>query len=707
MSKFQSVSRHLHASGLQLRGLAYLHLIRAYASRKVDVGWIPTVLKDMEADKQTPTVEHLTLLLEAAANAGNVTTCRMVYGQFRRASGRVRNSIHGLMAATLIKAGHLDEAKALLSRLEESKGPFGTAVFNTAVRHFLHTGCLKEALLFIKEFPPDSIRHGSKVGRTTAYELSMTVFQRADDYDGVASTLRHMHAAGLFPGPGFLYALLSVLNDKAKNHTDAEMNRADTVLQHLEAFNALTALPAYNMAIAYYSRRGNVHKAEKLLKALAGAGLQPDVRSFMPILSAYADQGAAIRAEMCISSMQEYEVTPDIPVYTALIKAHMRASDLNAAWDTFKEIRDRGLVPDTAVWTLMMRVVSELDAGEAANKCEGFLAQMKKEGVAPNERTFAALIKACSKQPERALQHLQGMKADGLSPNVYCFAALIEAYVIAGNVTAALEHFENMLSEGIRPNAVIFNILLGGASAKRDLVALDQLYREMRAANVSPDSSTVFLLIHTCAKWSPDMHAAEQLYKEFVVNASRSHKNSQDVYHAMMNGYAQRGDVQACLNIRDHMFQAGYAEDRITRNIIMTAYGRVGEWKQVKDLWEVTLREGTVGQDSVVVALDVAGRYGTVEDVRMVVEQCAGLGIAFGENAYNSYMEALCRHEKFEHSIIVLYDMVGTGVEPTIKTYWTIVQPLTAAGRMLDVEHVRGFLERQYPHAVPPGLIVE
>ncbi|KAI9017456.1 hypothetical protein BC832DRAFT_27953 [Gaertneriomyces semiglobifer] len=222
----------------------------------------------------------------------------------------------------------------------------------------------------------------------------------------------------------------------------------------------------------------------------------------------------------------------------------------------------------------------------------------------------------------------------------------------------------------------------------------------------------------------------------------------QEVYHTLMAYYAEKGDVQRVEKVFEDMLVDSGAPERqrapsnvsacqplsnipmeqITKlptselvntqtiNILIHAHARASQYDRVQTLYTllkerhlfsmnssttlspITSRQYTVTPMTVMHVFDAIGRLGTHDDLTAVLHDSHLLQISFTENTYNSLLEALGRFKEFQKMESVLYNMLANGIRPTMKTFWTVIQPMTRAG--WNVSSALRVFERE--EAVPP-----
>ncbi|KAJ3019837.1 Glucose-repressible alcohol dehydrogenase transcriptional effector [Thoreauomyces humboldtii] len=648
-------------------------------------------------------VNLLVMLLEASRKRKDTTLALSVYDRLTglpAVSPDALDRARTIMTVLFLEVGRTLEGQNLLDAVENDDKAFHVhaCVMDELMRRnqVAAAATVMPGYLRVLDRMPVS-RSRKRAG----YKRALSVFAAKGDLAGVTGAVRSIAEHGRLD-PKAVASVVSTLVSRARTPQSAVT--LAVVLEDIAARGWLRGVPVSNVVMGFMARHGLAHKAEAILNMLLDMGLRPDVHSFTCLVSAYANAGDHKAAQARFDMMKDHGLKPDSAAYTALMQSHRRGGDLKGVRTCFDNMIAAGVPPDVFTFTIMMEVSVEesmtTKKQDAAAACDALWTDMDRRSVYPNVRTWTALIRS---DPTRAVDRFEQMQQARVTPDAHCFAAVMNACVSIGDQGAAERLYARMTAQRIKPTTVVFNVLLKAALIDGNADASIRLYVEMRRAGIKGDDSTLFLLVDCVGKHAEGMDFAEKTFREATITSSQrgSPPPTQDVHHALMNGYARRGHVEACLATRDALLRSGHSDDRVTRNIVLHAHARAGDWTCVKGLWTEMIETGQAGQDTVAHVLDSAGRNGTGLDVREVARRCKELGWEMEENACNSYIEALCRVGDCEAAIEVLFDMLGRGVEPTEKTFWTIVTPLMKRKMRKDVERVIGFLQRHYPECVP------
>ncbi|XP_064094346.1 pentatricopeptide repeat-containing protein 1, mitochondrial-like [Macrobrachium nipponense] len=156
-------------------------------------------------------------------------------------------------------------------------------------------------------------------------------------------------------------------------------------------------------------------------------------------------------------------------------------------------VKDK-VVPDLRTFTQLLNSLPPSTEAE-----ESLLQSMKNVGLAPDTQFCNMLIrKRCYRGDSGAAKDvLDLMQEHGLLPDLITFGCLA---LSCKTVASAAEFLENMDTAGFRPNLEIMKILVKNSVVKENYYYTHELLREMHCRGVVPDESLLSLLEKARAK---------------------------------------------------------------------------------------------------------------------------------------------------------------------------------------------------------------
>lgn len=311
---------------------------------------------------------------------------------------------------------------------------------------------------------------GAVLANPVSYNIMVDFYARRKLPELAAETVRQMRAVGVIPGRVALTALIKAY---------AEARRPD---EARAAFDALAD---------HLEERGRVKRAElaryppdeaERRLATIDKSSSPDVEAWNTLVRSYGLVARWREASAVVRDMKAAGVAPNLLTYTNIATAALRAGqykvalawldELDEVYQSALEARERGaakrrlrLRPNVVAYT--MKILAHAKLGDLAGAAHA-LRRMRDCRVAPNARTFAALLEACvtADQPHAGLALADEMRrVEGVEEDVVIRTLLLKCYFLAGDAakaTALLEDMERAPDRRDRPNLVTYNAALAG-----------------------------------------------------------------------------------------------------------------------------------------------------------------------------------------------------------------------------------------------------
>ena len=391
------------------------------------------------------------------------------------------------------------EAEAWIRRMEAAGIKADVASYNMVLSAHCKSSmrCAERFLqtLYSKKVPVN----------TSTLNLLLGGYARLGDTRGAIDCLRSFKERAV-RADGMTWKLL------VKAVTDASSG-ALQLLETMISEGFTPELACFNAILAHFASKKDVPSAERCMKCLIHAGLEPDAASHLAMLQACA--GDAIRGEYWLSSMaskgleanasvitqffhgiaklgdvqrlerllRKYRDAGGEPVsgmYNALISAHAQRGDVEQAQKWFEEMVDVGCQGDVASFSALVHACAKSNQLERA---ETWIEKMEASGVPANVVTYNSMINACARcaNADRAEVWLRRMEQNGLHPVLVTYNSLVNAFVKAGRRAEAEEYLPVMCNRGIQPDAVTYSTLIHAWVSARDPARAEMWLKQMLA----------------------------------------------------------------------------------------------------------------------------------------------------------------------------------------------------------------------------------
>ncbi|CAI5467213.1 unnamed protein product, partial [Closterium sp. Yama58-4] len=163
-----------------------------------------------------------------------------------------------------------------------------------------------------------------------------------------------------------------------------------------------------------------------------------DVYTYSTVIQILAQAGRFQAAFAVKSDMDQSGVPANVVTWTSLIGTCARAGFVDHAFRVFEEMVGSGCEATTAVYNLMIDMCAEAGLEDRA---VGLLREMQAGGRRKGEKGEKGdeVIKACTGSPQRARAFVGEMRAAGIAPNERTWVALLDCHGTNADTNAAVQ----------------------------------------------------------------------------------------------------------------------------------------------------------------------------------------------------------------------------------------------------------------------------
>ena len=253
---------------------------------------------------------------------------------------------------------------------------------------------------------------------------------------------------------------------------------------------------------------GDVDAAERCLEELLEAAdeVMERTRVLVAKAAAQSEDGEAPKALLGERAAAYRRARPDATCWNTLIRGYARTLRWRAAADCLQRMRDAGCPPDLVSYTNVataclradrpkeaLRRLDELERARAAAVAVTGPGGRAARRLRPNvvAYTIGCLAHAKTGDLVGALLVLRKMRDAGVAPNERTCAAVLECCLKAGRPSSAMGLVEEMRASGVREDVVTSTLLLRCHLAAGEPAQASRLLDEMEASAVDGAVSAV------------------------------------------------------------------------------------------------------------------------------------------------------------------------------------------------------------------------
>eukprot|EP00929_Paragymnodinium_shiwhaense_P063844 TRINITY_DN31947_c0_g1_i1.p1 TRINITY_DN31947_c0_g1~~TRINITY_DN31947_c0_g1_i1.p1 ORF type:complete len:1043 (+),score=309.32 TRINITY_DN31947_c0_g1_i1:114-3242(+) len=196
----------------------------------------------------------------------------------------------------------------------------------------------------------------------------------------------------------------------------------------------------YNTLIDACARNGEMSRVQKLLQEMVRQGIQPNVITHSAIIKGYCQEG---RIESALEVMEEMRANPalrpDEHTYNTVINGCARQGLYDKGMGMLQEMCEAGIRPTNFTLSVLMKLAGRGRHLEGAFEMVNNLS--KKYRLHPNVQVYNNLIQACigNRATKRAFEEVmvERMVKEGVRPDTRTYALLLRAYIDANEIKDA------------------------------------------------------------------------------------------------------------------------------------------------------------------------------------------------------------------------------------------------------------------------------
>ncbi|KAL3159478.1 hypothetical protein ABBQ38_009900 [Trebouxia sp. C0009 RCD-2024] len=397
------------------------------------------------------------------------------------------------------------KALAFLEVMQSSEGHIrpDTVTYNTVLKACCNAGQLARAMQASPCTP-----HVFMSMMQSGVELTITTFgtlliagAEAHDYSLVWEYLEH---AGLEANPACINAYVQALVyqgewSEAQKHFRNLLGRGSRVRAPIVTINTI---------MAAYMKQGMFDQVQQVFDDMYTAGLQPNIMTYITLLSSYAELGKWQNALHVLNHMCQPQVAI-VPntlafnhVLSALLKAaaqpcmpDLRAGLAESGVGLFNQMLNRRRTPpDCNTYDTLISLMLEVGApGQALH-----LHQLKmQQGLAMNTGGLSRIVTSCSQLGlcEEAFAGWTMTQAAGAAPDPACLTALLAALHAAKQWQHAVHVFQASRQAQVQPDATAHNLVLATLVDAEQLQGSLSLLADMQAEGLQAEAASCDRLV--------------------------------------------------------------------------------------------------------------------------------------------------------------------------------------------------------------------
>eukprot|EP01018_Ginkgo_biloba_P034752 Gb_24816 [translate_table: standard] len=301
-----------------------------------------------------------------------------------------------------------------------------------------------------------------------------------------------------------------------------------------------------------------------------------DSSTYAYLLQECVNKKALPEGKLVHAHVTEKGFMPDRFLGNTLVNMYAKCGSLVDARRVFDQTPERNVVS----WTVM--IAAYVRYGYADEALTLFY-EMLREGIQPNQFTFATILPACANLA--AVEHGKKIHEEVIrgefQSDIFVGSALVDMYVKCRNVENARHVFDKMPHRDV----VSWTAMIAGYAQNGNGEEAIKLFRQMQMAGVKPDSDTFAIVLPACA----NLAALEQGKEIHEVIIRSGYQYNVFVCSALVDMYAKCGSIENARHVFDQMPQ----QDVVAWNAMIVGYAMHGCGKEALRLFGQMQHSGT------------------------------------------------------------------------------------------------------------------
>ncbi|XP_023634891.1 pentatricopeptide repeat-containing protein At4g21880, mitochondrial isoform X2 [Capsella rubella] len=384
---------------------------------------------------------------------------------------------------------------------------------------------------FIKEASPESR------GRLVYYEMLLWI--QVGDEEKIHKLCNAVDDSGLSLSILQEYYLVALCEKDSKENLQKLLEIVD--------ITKVSSPDALKSIFEYLGKSLSESVAVRLLWDLRDCG-KDGVETVSNLISNYATCISNSTVENAIFKFnklhEELDIMPSSTSYENLVGYLCGSNEVATALDIVENMCESGLEISANILHSLLQAIEQI---LAFNLVQRIYSIMSSKNVRPNSETFRRSINLCIriKDFEGAYHMLGNLKNFKLAPNCSMYNSILAGYFREKKVNSALKVLKEMKEADVKPDSITFSYLIQYCS-EEDAIA--EYYEEMKQAGLKTNKHVYMSLIKAYASCGQFKKAKRVLKDQRI-----SPKDHNELKSVLISALATNGNITDALSIYEEM----------------------------------------------------------------------------------------------------------------------------------------------------------
>ncbi|KAG0212538.1 hypothetical protein BGX28_006137 [Mortierella sp. GBA30] len=333
---------------------------------------------------------------------------------------------------------------------------------------------------------------------------------------------------------------------------------------------------------------------------------------------------------------------PKIPMLNTMLDIIIRHRDVDWAIEFFhKDAALFQLSPTSRSYNIMIRGLAANGQLKAAQRIYSDL-RTGTLPVRPDVSTYSTLMSIYANRgmQNEADRMLDEMSKDGVKPNMWIFNSVIKRCVNRKDYSGARKVMALMRDAEMQPDVITYSTLIDGHAKDGNEEAIAEIQGEMAVNQVYPNPKTITSTVKVFAR--SGLHSDIDTQLEAVLRSLPQGEMNDLTFGVLMNVYGKRKDLDAAMDIFNHINAKG---------------------RPVNDVILNSLLDGYVRADQVPTANKIFHDHFTARNIRPTTNW-----------TYNIMIAGCCKQGNLNNALHYYHEMNSYQIQPDTWTYSRLIQ---------------------------------
>merc|ERR1719272_1206095 len=428
--------------------------------------------------------------------------------------------------------------------------------------------------------------------------------------------------------------------------------------------------------------KGAVDAFDSLQKS--GVGLNPII--YNTVLDACVQCHDFSAAEAWVEKSKTAGMA-DVVSFNILIKAHLQTGNLDKVRCLMAEMTKEGFAPNGVTFNELINALGSMGGDACRKQMWAVVDEMKIVGVKASQVTMSIMLKSlnswsCQTDIVKTLE-LIGIMDEPMDEVL--LSSVVEACVRIGQpdlLQIQLNKLQNNPAITINGSHT-YGSLIKAYGHARNVDGIWRCWKEMRSRHISPSSITIGCMIQAIVR-NGDTEGAYDLIQQIQDDENCRGSLNSVVYCSVLKGFTREKKMDRAMEVYKEMRNGNFELSVIMFNTLIDACARCGRMDYLPNLVADMKTQGL--QPNVVTYSTMLKGHcqnGEVQKGFAILEQMkTEAHLKPDEIMYNSLLDGCAQNNLFEEGLRLLEEMQTGGVKPSNFTLSIVVKLMNRARRL-------------------------